>query len=111
MNRVQDDGSVTSVEDAVNHRLPSKTLSPFLFPGPVMPGTPRHARPGATTDLGIPGRTSRNSALRILTEGLPTPVVAELFGLHIHAVSRCADYTRPCSAHYLDARPNGSNQR
>ena len=101
------------VETAITHPLAIKTSSPFLFPSPTVPGTARHARPVgvAMTDFDIPVRISRNSALRILTEDLPAPVVADLLGLHIHAVSRWADYARRDWAHYLDARTNGPNQR
>lgn len=96
------------VETAIVHPLATKTGSPFLFPSRTVPGTARHARPVgvAMTDLDIPVRISRNSALRILTEDLPAPVVADLLGLHIHSVSRWADYARRDWAHYLDARSN-----
>ncbi|MDA3635289.1 MULTISPECIES: hypothetical protein [Rhodococcus] len=63
------------------------------------------------TDLDIPVRISRNSALRTLTEDLPAPVVADLLGLHIHSVSRWTDYARRDWAHHLDARTNGPNRR
>lgn len=96
------------VETAIAHPLATKTGSPFLFPSRTVPGTARHARPVgvAMTDLDIPVRISRNSALRTLTEDLPAPVVADLLGLHIHSVSRWADYARRDWAHYLDARSN-----
>ncbi|TSD40288.1 hypothetical protein FFI94_031490 [Rhodococcus sp. KBS0724] len=63
------------------------------------------------SDFDIPVRISRNSALHILTEDLPAPVVAELLGSHIHAVSRWANYARRDWARYLDARTNWPNRR
>ena len=99
------------VATAIVHPLATKTGSPFLFPSRTVPGTARHARPVgvAMTALDIPVRISRNSALRILTEDLPAPVVADLLGLHIHSVSRWADYARRDWAHYLEARSNPRN--
>lgn len=101
------------VETAIVHPLATKTGSPFFVSQPHRSrnGSPRP--PGGDRDdrTRYPGQDQPQLALRTLTEDLPAPVVADLLGLHIHSVSRWADYARRDWARYLDARTNGPNRR
>lgn len=61
---------------------------------------------GASAELGIPIRISRNSDLVFSPKIYLHRLVADLFVWHIHAASRWADYVGRGWAHYLDARSN-----
>ncbi|MFD3538510.1 hypothetical protein ACFWUQ_03300 [Streptomyces sp. NPDC058662] len=53
---------------------------------------------------GISVRAARNSALAALAADLPSPILADLTGMHRHTVIRWVAYARRDWAEYLAAR-------
>jgi len=77
----------------------------WLFPG-IGPGKPTSTH-GMTQKLGrhgIPVRTARNAALAALATDLPSPILADLTGMHRHTAIRWVLYARRDWAEYLAAR-------
>jgi hypothetical protein len=77
----------------------------YLFPG-ILAG--QHLQPAGFYKMlrhhGIPLRTAQPAALIALTGDLPTPVVADLLGIHVHTAQQWADYQRSDWAIYLASR-------
>lgn len=77
----------------------------WLFPG-MVPGKPISTH-GMTQKLGrhgIPVRTARNAALAALAADLPSPILADVTGMHRHTALRWVAYARRDWAEYLAAR-------
>lgn len=77
----------------------------WLFPG-MVPGKPISTH-GMTQKLnrhGIPVRTARNGALAALAADLPSPILADVTGMHCHTALRWVAYARRDWAEYLAAR-------
>ncbi len=77
----------------------------WLFPG-MVPGKPISTH-GMTQKLGrhgIPVRTARNGASAALAADLPSPILADVTGMHRHAALRWVAYARRDWAEYLAAR-------
>ncbi|MGP3941881.1 XRE family transcriptional regulator [Streptomyces sp. 6N106] len=77
----------------------------WLFPG-MVPGRPISTH-GMTQKLGrhgIPVRTARNAALAALAADLPSPILADVIGMHRHTALRWVAYARRDWAEYLAAR-------
>ncbi|KUO20813.1 hypothetical protein [Streptomyces dysideae] len=77
----------------------------WLFPG-MVPGKPISTH-GMTQKLnrhGIPVRTARNSALAALAADLPSPILADVTGMHRHTALRWVTYAKRDWAEYLAAR-------
>jgi len=77
----------------------------WLFPG-MVPGKPTSTH-GMTQKLGRHGikvRTARNAALAALAADLPSPILADLTGMHRHTAIRWVLYARRDWAEYLAAR-------
>jgi hypothetical protein len=77
----------------------------WLFPG-MVPGKPISTH-GMTQKLnrhGIPVRTARNGALAALAADLPSPILADVTGMHRHTALRWVTYARRDWAEYLAAR-------
>ncbi|MER0478002.1 hypothetical protein ABR737_06535 [Streptomyces sp. Edi2] len=53
---------------------------------------------------GIPVRTARNAALAALAADLPSPILADVTGMHRHTALRWVAYARRDWAEYLAAR-------
>ncbi len=82
----------------------------LLFPG-LVPGKPisTHAMTRKLNRHGISVRAARNSALAALAADLPSPILADLTGMHRHTAIRWVAYARRDWAEYLAAR--GEDQR
>ncbi|MFB4420679.1 XRE family transcriptional regulator [Streptomyces sp. QL37] len=79
--------------------------SRWLFPG-MVPGKPISTH-GMTQKLnrhGIPVRTARNAALAALAADLPSPILADVTGMHRQTALRWVAYARRDWAEYLAAR-------
>jgi hypothetical protein len=77
----------------------------WLFPG-MVPGKPISTH-GMTQKLGRHGisvRAGRNSALAALAADLPSPILADLTGMHRHTALRWVAFARRDWADYLAAR-------
>ncbi|MFH9090964.1 hypothetical protein [Streptomyces sp. NPDC017673] len=77
----------------------------WLFPG-MVPGKPISTH-GMTQKLnrhGILVRTARNGALAALAADLPSPILADVTGMHRHTALRWVAYARRDWAEYLAAR-------
>ncbi|MEV6058160.1 hypothetical protein [Streptomyces sp. NPDC052107] len=76
-----------------------------LFPG-LVPGKPTstHAMTQKLNRHGISVRAARNSALAALAADLPSPILADLTGIHRHTAIRWVAYARRDWAEYLAAR-------
>lgn len=77
----------------------------WLFPG-MVPGKPISTH-GMTQKLGrhgIPVRTARNAALAALAADLPSPILADVTGMHRHTALCWVAYARRDWAEYLAAR-------
>ncbi|MGW2544810.1 XRE family transcriptional regulator [Kitasatospora sp. NPDC001574] len=77
----------------------------LLFPG-LVPGKPisTHAMTQKLNRHGISVRAARNSALAALAADLPSPILADLTGMHRHTAIRWVTYARRDWAEYLAAR-------
>ncbi|MGY5061016.1 XRE family transcriptional regulator [Streptomyces sp. 900105755] len=77
----------------------------LLFPG-LVPGKPisTHAMTQKLNRHGISVRAARNSALAALAADLPSPILADLTGMHRHTAIRWVAYARRDWAEYLAAR-------
>lgn len=83
----------------------------WLFPG-MVPGKPISTH-GMTQKLnrhGIPVRTARNAALAALAADLPSPILADVTGMHRHTALRWVAYARRDWAEYLAARTDDDRQ-
>jgi len=83
----------------------------WLFPG-MVPGKPISTH-GMTQKLGRHGisvRAGRNSALAALAADLPSPILADLTGMHRHTALRWVAYARSHWADYLAARAADQDQ-
>jgi hypothetical protein len=72
----------------------------------MVPGKPTSTH-GMTQKLGRHGikvRTARNAALAALAADLPSPILADLTGMHRHTAIRWVLYARRDWAEYLAAR-------
>lgn len=72
----------------------------------MVPGKPISTH-GMTQKLGrhgIPVRTARNAALAALAADLPSPILADVTGMHRHTALRWVAYARRDWAEYLSAR-------
>lgn len=72
----------------------------------MVPGKPTSTH-GMTQKLGrhgIPVRTARNAALAALAADLPSPILADVTGMHRHTALRWVAYARCDRAEYLAAR-------
>jgi hypothetical protein len=81
----------------------------WLFPG-MVPGKPISTH-GMTQKLnrhGIPVRTARNAALAALAADLPSPILADVTGMHRHTALRWVAYARRDWVEYLAARAQQS---
>ncbi|MFF1379263.1 hypothetical protein [Streptomyces sp. NPDC058308] len=78
---------------------------PWLFPG-MVPGKPisTHGMAQKLNRHGIPVRTARNGALAALAADLPSPILADVTGMHRHTALRWVTYARRDWAEYLAAR-------
>jgi len=83
----------------------------WLFPG-MVPGrlTSTHAMTQKLGRHGIPVRTARNAALAALAADLPSPILADLTGIHRHTAIRWVSYARRDWAEYLAARADDDRQ-
>jgi hypothetical protein len=77
----------------------------LLFPG-MVPGKPisTHAMTQKLGRYGITVRAARNAALAALAADLPSPILADLTGMHRHTAIRWVAYARRDWAEYLAAR-------
>jgi hypothetical protein len=77
----------------------------LLFPG-MVPGKPisTHAMTQKLGRHGITVRAARNAALAALAADLPSPILADLTGMHRHTAIRWVAYARRDWAEYLAAR-------
>ncbi|MFF0572148.1 hypothetical protein ACFYT7_31555 [Streptomyces sp. NPDC004041] len=77
----------------------------WLFTG-MVPGKPisTHGMTQKLNGHGIRVRTARNAALAALAADLPSPVLADVTGMHRHTVLRWVTYARRDWAEYLAAR-------
>ncbi|MFJ1847694.1 hypothetical protein [Streptomyces sp. NPDC088146] len=83
----------------------------WLFPG-MAPGKPISAH-GMTQKLnrhGIPVRTARNAALAALATDLPSPILADVTGMHRHTALRWVACARRDWAEYLAARTEDTQE-
>ncbi|MFB7270692.1 hypothetical protein [Streptomyces sp. NPDC056244] len=83
----------------------------WLFPG-MVPGKPISTH-GMTQKLnrhGIAVRTARNAALAALAADLPSPILADLTGVHRHTAIRWVTYARRDWTEYLAARAEDEAQ-
>ncbi|MGC5365683.1 hypothetical protein ACPXCE_29095 [Streptomyces sp. DT24] len=83
----------------------------WLFPG-MVPGK-QISTHGMTRKLnrhGIPVRTARNAALAALAADLPSPILADVTGMHRHTALRWVAYARRDWAEYLAARAEESDR-
>ncbi|MEU9472855.1 hypothetical protein AB0D78_41085 [Streptomyces avermitilis] len=83
----------------------------WLFPG-MVPGKPISTH-GMTQKLnrhGIPVPTARNAALAALAADLPSPILADVTGMHRHTALRWVTYARRNWAEYLTARAEDENE-
>lgn len=72
----------------------------------MVPGKPTSTH-GMTQKLnrhGIPVRAARNGALAALAADLPSPILADVTGMHRHTALRWVAYARRDWAEYLAAR-------
>ncbi|MFD9574555.1 hypothetical protein ACFWBI_32630 [Streptomyces sp. NPDC059982] len=78
---------------------------PLLFAG-LVPGKPisTHAMTQKLNRHGISVRAARNSALAALATDLPSPILADLTGMHRHTAIRWVAYARRDWAEYPAAR-------
>jgi hypothetical protein len=72
----------------------------------LVPGKPisTHAMTQKLNRHGISVRAARNSALAALAADLPSPILADLTGMHRHTAIRWVAYARRDWAEYLAAR-------
>jgi hypothetical protein len=78
----------------------------------MVPGKPVSTH-GMTQKLnrhGIMVRSARNSALAALAADLPSPILADVTGMHRHTALRWVAYARRDWAEYLAARANDDRQ-
>jgi hypothetical protein len=77
----------------------------WLFPG-MVPGKPisTHGMIQKLNRHGIPVRTARNAALAALAADLPSPILADVTGMHRHTALRWVAYARRDWAEYLAVR-------
>ncbi|MFD7537616.1 hypothetical protein [Streptomyces sp. NPDC059819] len=89
----------------LSRTLPGPRL---LFPG-MVPGKPisTHAMTQKLGRHGITVRAARNAALAALAADLPSPILADLTGMHRHTAIRWVAYARRDWAEYLAARAKG----
>ncbi|MEU9367129.1 hypothetical protein AB0D71_20870 [Streptomyces avermitilis] len=83
----------------------------WLFPG-MVPGKPISTH-GMTQKLnrhGIPVPTARNAALAALAADLPSPILADVTGMHRHTALRWVTYARRNWAEYLTARAEDEDE-
>jgi hypothetical protein len=79
----------------------------------MVPGKPITTH-GMTQKLGrhgIPVRTARNAALAALAADLPSPILADVTGMHRHTALRWVAYARRDWAEYLAARAEGETNK
>ncbi|EGE43793.1 XRE family transcriptional regulator [Streptomyces sp. SID4928] len=77
----------------------------WIFPG-MVPGKPisTHGMTQKLNRYSIPVRTARNAALAALAADLPSPILADVTGMHRHTALRWVAYARRDWAEYLAAR-------
>ncbi|MFI1769868.1 hypothetical protein ACH41H_49005 [Streptomyces sp. NPDC020800] len=84
----------------------------WLFPG-MVPGKPISTH-GMTQKLnrhGIPVRTARNAALAALATDLPSPILADVTGMHRNTALGRVAYARRDRAEYLAAQAEDETAR
>ncbi|WP_327138821.1 hypothetical protein [Nocardia sp. NBC_01327] len=85
--------------------IPATSTSIYLFPG--KPATrPRHPRSlqQLLSESGLPHLPARNTAMIAIVSELPSPVVADLLGIHPCTANRWTEIAQTSWAGYLAAR-------